>query len=415
MMREMEKVSDWIMPDSRDYIIDTTYTDTIFILQLDSLGEGTVVASAQIRWDTATRKVLKLPVNADSSVFGFRYCSLYELKFDRPAVIDSLYYIVGTTWNLVRVDMGSYEYYTSIPRHYTAMYPVCPPEGTYYTNCNPSRTLGGEMHGDKFSFYSLDEAAEDEDSWGPFLLMVDSATIEVETANMAMGTAGPTRSMSKWVTQRITATPEYGYRFSHWNDGNTENPRDIYLTQDTHFIAYFEPNTRHSVQTRCEPEGMGIASGDGQYWRGDTATLTATATAPYIFLHWNDGNTENPRRVAIEQDTAFTAYFSKVFHPDTTAGINPVEEAGSLFTLTPNPTTGTVRVEIHTPSPLRGTPPILGGELIVHDAAGHEVMRMKVETGQKDVELDLAALPKGTYLVTLTTPQGTGTQRLVLR
>ena len=108
--------------------------------------------------------------------------------------------------------------------------------------------------------------------------------------------------------------------------------------------------------------------------------------------------------------------------PDTTVGINPMEDAASLFTLTPNPTTGTVRVDWgghtpvgHTPSPLRGTPPILGGELIVHDAAGHEVMRMKVETGQKAVELDLAALPKGTYFVTLTTPQATGTQRLVLQ
>ena len=118
-------------------------------------------------------------------------------------------------------------------------------------------------------------------------------------------------------------------------------------------------------------------------------------------------------------------FYTGTTEPDTTVGINPVEDAASLFTLTPNPTTGTVRVEIHTPSPLgstigrrplvRGTPPILGGELIVHDAAGHEVMRMKVETGQKAVELDLAALPKGTYLVTLTTPRATGTQRLVLQ
>ena len=60
--------------------------------------------------------------------------------------------------------------------------------------------------------------------------MIDSCTIEVESADLAMGTAGPTRSMSKWVTQTITATPEHGYRFSHWDDGNTDNPRDVYLT-----------------------------------------------------------------------------------------------------------------------------------------------------------------------------------------
>ena len=53
--------------------------------------------------------------------------------------------------------------------------------------------------------------------------------------------------------------------------------------------------------------------------------------------------------------------------------------------------------------------------IILRDAAGHEVLKMKVEKGQKAVELDLAALPKGTYFVTLATPQASATQRLVLQ
>ena len=37
----------------------------------------------------------------------------------------------------------------------------------------------------------------------------------------------------------ITASPNYGYHFAKWSDGNTENPRTIELTQDTTFTAEF--------------------------------------------------------------------------------------------------------------------------------------------------------------------------------
>ncbi len=37
----------------------------------------------------------------------------------------------------------------------------------------------------------------------------------------------------------LAATPNYGYHFTQWNDGNTYNPRTITLTQDTSFSAEF--------------------------------------------------------------------------------------------------------------------------------------------------------------------------------
>jgi len=36
-----------------------------------------------------------------------------------------------------------------------------------------------------------------------------------------------------------TATPDYGYHFTQWSDGNKENPRTFVLTQDTTFTAEF--------------------------------------------------------------------------------------------------------------------------------------------------------------------------------
>ena len=45
----------------------------------------------------------------------------------------------------------------------------------------------------------------------------------------------------------IRATPNCGYRFVSWNDGNTENPRSVAVSQDTTFTAIFEAVTSDTV------------------------------------------------------------------------------------------------------------------------------------------------------------------------
>ena len=51
----------------------------------------------------------------------------------------------------------------------------------------------------------------------------------------------------------LTATPSSCYHFTGWNDGNTENPRTITVTQDTTFLANFEKNiyTKEIQATIC--------------------------------------------------------------------------------------------------------------------------------------------------------------------
>jgi len=107
--------------------------------------------------------------------------------------------------------------------------------------------------------------------------------------------------------------------------------------------------------------------------------------------------------------------------PDTTTAISPVEGCSDgLFTLTPNPATGMVRVTLgHTPQSLRDSSPNLGEQLILTltDAAGREVMRkeLSIVNCQFSIPIDLSNLPAGAYFVTLSTPAATGTQRLVVR
>ena len=68
-----------------------------------------------------------------------------------------------------------------------------------------------------------------------------------------------------------------------------------------------------------------------------TGTLTATANEGYRFVIWNDGNTDNPRTVALTSDTSFTAIFALI---DESSLAEDAEFAE--ISLYPNPTSSKV-------------------------------------------------------------------------
>lgn len=59
-----------------------------------------------------------------------------------------------------------------------------------------------------------------------------------------------------------------------------------------------------------EADGKGTVSGSGEYAKGSTATLVATAAKGYSFCQWSDGNTSNPRIVTLNDNLTLTATFS---------------------------------------------------------------------------------------------------------
>lgn len=106
----------------------------------------------------------------------------------------------------------------------------------------------------------------------------------------------------------IEAVANYGYHFVQWNDGNTDNPRNIVVTEDITYTAEFAANT-YTVSTKVNDDAMGYVSGAGPYLYTAEATLTATANPFYRFVQWSDGITDNPRVVMVEKDSLFTAEF----------------------------------------------------------------------------------------------------------
>ena len=123
------------------------------------------------------------------------------------------------------------------------------------------------------------------------------------------GTVSGTGNYNYLSNRTISANPSYGYHFTQWSDGVTDNPRIITLTQDTTFIAYFDKNS-YWVTVLSESEVMGDATGNDTVLYLDSVTISATSNYGYHFLRWNDYDTDNPRTVQVTQNKTYTAFFA---------------------------------------------------------------------------------------------------------
>ena len=69
-------------------------------------------------------------------------------------------------------------------------------------------------------------------------------TVTVESADPTMGTVDGGGQALSGGTLTIRAIPNEGYRFLHWNDDNTDNPRVVIVTENVTYTAYFESTTQ---------------------------------------------------------------------------------------------------------------------------------------------------------------------------
>ena len=65
----------------------------------------------------------------------------------------------------------------------------------------------------------------------------------------------------------------------------------------------------YTITTDVNPAGAGTVTGGGTYPEGTEVTLAATANTGYIFSHWSDGLTTNPRTITVNANANYTAYF----------------------------------------------------------------------------------------------------------
>ena len=153
--------------------------------------------------------------------------------------------------------------------------------------------------------------------------------VDVRTSNYAHGTVSGSGDYDYRSYATLTATPNRGYVFHHWSDGDSVNPRRLLVLRDTTLTAYFVQGVpRYTLTATSADLSMGSVSGGGTYEEGTTVTIAANASSGYEFASWTDGVTTNPRSVTILSDTAFTATFRAVYVPqDYTVTITSNDES----------------------------------------------------------------------------------------
>lgn len=186
-------------------------------------------------------------------------------------------------------------------------------------------------------------------------------------------------------TATLTATPDTEYTFMKWNDGNTDNPRNVTVTANAIYRAEFKIK---SYTVNVVAGKNGTVSGGGKYDHGDIATLVATPDKDYVFKAWNDGNTENPRNVIVTTDGTYTAEFKK---PD---GVESIEEI--LLKIYPNPMQDIINICGEYTS------------IEIYNASGKVVA-----TANGESRVDVSHLVSGVYIVKAYSNGKVGTYKIV--
>lgn len=118
----------------------------------------------------------------------------------------------------------------------------------------------------------------------------------------------------------FSAIAKYGYHFVQWSDRITDNPRTIYLTQDTTFTAEFARNT-YTISTKSNNSEWGTTIGDTSALYQEQVNISAIANYGYHFDHWSDYEYKsdwewdycrsNPRIITVTDDKTYEAVFAK--------------------------------------------------------------------------------------------------------
>ncbi|MBP5327848.1 MAG: T9SS type A sorting domain-containing protein [Bacteroidales bacterium] len=225
--------------------------------------------------------------------------------------------------------------------------------------------------------------------------------LQISSANATMGSVTGGGSYPGGTNQTISAVPsENRFVFTHWSstagDSITDNPLSVYLTCDTAFVAHFVELPRYYLVAASNNNAWGIVEGEGMYYEGEQATLTAIPAETYVFEGWSDGEQQSPRIVTVTQDTVFEA----IFAVDPTIGIDNI---GTMdFTVSPNPTNGLLTLKTNQPD---------NYELTIYDVNGKTMLNKK--TNESIIEIDLSTFPSGQYILILCNKERHGIKTIV--
>ena len=112
----------------------------------------------------------------------------------------------------------------------------------------------------------------------------------------------------------IEATPNPGYNFITWSDGDFANPRYIVVEDNVSLEAIFanEYTEMHTLEVLANDPSLGTVTGGGSYPLYSLVEINAYPNENTRFVQWNDGDVSPSRTIYIENDITFTAEFELI-------------------------------------------------------------------------------------------------------
>lgn len=284
--------------------VDTSIHGTVSgIGSYNYLSNRTIMANAKYgyhftHWsdgDTNNPRIIALTQDTSfTAFFGRNQYSITTLSSDTLKGTaygsDSAYYL--DTMTVIAVANYGYKFYRW--------------EGTLLQG-NYQRT--GVFYGDTLNIALIGEIVLNA------IFLPDTFNLILDVDTSIHGTVNGAGSFNYLSERTINATANYGYHFTHWSDGDTNNPRTLILTQDTHLVAYYDKNI-YTLTFQSDNTDFGIVnttSVSGEYL-DSTMLIYTTPISHYHFTQWNDGNTENPRKFVFNDNRTYTASFAIDVH-----------------------------------------------------------------------------------------------------
>ena len=188
------------------------------------------------------------------------------------------------------------------------------PTASYWDSRNGSLNAAKDLYGENSVEYKAVE-----DAW--YAVGVGSIgssnkfVVNVSSNDLSMGAVMGSGLYDLNEEATLIAVPENGYKFVSWNDGNTNNPRKITVTEDISFVATFVyvPGTEtRTISLFSNNNEWGTVTGDGVYELGEDVEIKATPKDGYRFVQWSDGNTQQERFIEANNDIMLIATFEKI-------------------------------------------------------------------------------------------------------
>lgn len=350
--------------------------------------------------------------------------TLYVYNGNTPSastMVTTMSYVsMEEDWHLLALD-SSLSVNTSLPLWIVfynddIAYPAC--AGTYcghslaaYTNTNGTSWSPSTS---KRSFLIR----------GIFHTPEETHQLSVQLADSAAGSVSGEGVYPEGSVVEIAAMVAPCHVFSHWNDGETENPRLVTVSSDTTFTAYFDTIVYRSHQhvVACdsflwvngetytesvdsvETSLLSIQGCDSVvmltlvlgYSSYDTVAIDTTEAVTWEGLQYAESGVYRQTYYTAEGCDSVKVLLLTI-HEEPPAGIgNP--NVGDMMVF-PNPTSGVVYI-------------LADGvmEVEVYDVDGR-----LVESFAAGQTVDLGSLPAGTYLLRVRHSQGSGIYRVVKR